>query len=203
MKILKRLLLGILSLALLLVAVSLFLPSEIEVARDIVVEAPAEIPFKYVNDLRKNEDWSAWKAMDSTAVWTYGPTSEGVGGWYEWKGDKTGSGRLTITESLPHQSVRVALDFHSMGQGEATYTFEPVAEGVRVTESFYQDVGWSLGGRWFGLFADKMLGGAFEQGLAALKQVSETQAKAQAEAEAEAEAMTPDEVATIPQPATP
>ncbi|UKJ05992.1 hypothetical protein [Solitalea lacus] len=61
MKILKKLFLGIIAILVLLVVVSLFLPSTYKVERSAVIKAPVAKVFNEFNDLN---NWPNWNAFD-------------------------------------------------------------------------------------------------------------------------------------------
>ncbi|RMF69580.1 MAG: polyketide cyclase, partial [Calditrichaeota bacterium] len=72
MKIAKRIAIVLVSLALILIVVGLFLPASYHAERSIVINAPASVVFDYVNDLTKWEEWGPWQEEDPTIEITYG-----------------------------------------------------------------------------------------------------------------------------------
>ena len=190
MKILKNIILGLVILIALLAVIGLIaLPRESKVERTIVIQAPAEVIFDQVNDLKKADVWSPWK--DSTMKITFGPVTAGQGASNSWESKDMGKGTQTIEESNPSSSIKIHLDFGSMGTAKALWNFAPEGEGVKVTEAMLSDAGMNPAKRWMSLMSDKMVGPYFEKGLASLKQVSEARAselKIEAEAAAAAAA---------------
>ena len=175
MKIVKNVLYGLVALIVLLTAVGLVaLPRVTKVERSLVIQAPADVIFDQVNDLKKNEAWSPWKDPEMTL--TYGAITVGKGATSTWASKKMGNGTMTISESVPASSIDVDLDFGSMGGAKAVWTFVSSAEGVKVTETMTSDAGMNPMKRWMGLMTEKMVGPYYERGLASLKQVSETRA---------------------------
>ncbi|CAA9412105.1 MAG: hypothetical protein AVDCRST_MAG64-2427 [uncultured Phycisphaerae bacterium] len=157
------------------VAVLVFLiarqPSTFKVVRSAAVPGPPEDLFEHVNDLRSWEAWSPWAKRDPTMRQTYDGPPAGVGATSEWSGNReVGAGRMTITESVPHERVGLRLDFLKpfAATHTAEFTFAPDGDRTVVT--------WSMSGdkifasRVICLFMDmdKMIGRDFEQGLAAL-----------------------------------
>jgi ribosome-associated toxin RatA of RatAB toxin-antitoxin module len=187
MRIVKKIVLGLIILIAVFMGIGLLLPSGYKVERSTVINAPAEVVFDQVNDLKKNEAWSPWK--DPTMRITYGPVTAGKGASSSWTSKDMGSGTQTIEESVPQSSIRTHLDFGDMGQAKAHWSFVPEGEGVKVTQGMSGDQGMNPVKRWFGLMMDNMIGPYFEKGLASLKQVSEARAaelKAQPAAQASA-----------------
>src|SRR4051812_47520697 len=175
MKAIKKIVFGLIILIVALAAIGLVaLPRESKIERSIVIQAPAEVIFDQVNDLKKNEAWTPWK--DPTMKLTYGPVTEGKGASSTWTSKKMGNGTMTIEESVPASTIRIGLDFGSMGTAKSTWTFAPEGEAVKVTETMTSDAGMNPAKRWMSLMSDKMVGPYFEKGLASLKQVSETRA---------------------------
>jgi polyketide cyclase/dehydrase/lipid transport protein len=169
----------ILALFIILVAMR---PSDFRVTRSITVAAPAERAFEQVNELRNWEAWSPWAKLDPNAKNTYEGPVAGVGAAFAWSGNcKVGEGRLTITESRPHELVRFKLEFVKpfKGTNSAEFTFRP--EGGETV------VQWTMSGKKnfvskaIGLVVncDKMIGCQFDKGLAEMKSLAEAAATAQ------------------------
>lgn len=201
-KIVKNIVLGVIALIVLMSVIALVaLPSQSKVERSVVIAAPAEVVFDQVNDLKKNEAWSPWK--DTTMKITYGPVTEGVGAKSSWTSRDMGNGAMTIEETVPFSSIKIDLDFGSMGKAKALWSFVPGDDGVKVTEVMASDAGMNPAKRLMSLLSDHFVGPYFEKGLAALKQVSETRAaelRAEQAATMQA-AATPSEAATLAAPA--
>jgi uncharacterized protein YndB with AHSA1/START domain len=160
-------------LAVFIVIVSLR-PSDFRITRTATIAAPPAVVFAQVNDLRKWEAWAVWAKMDPNARLTYSGAPSGTGAGYAWEGNKkVGSGRMTITESRPHEFIRLKLEFLKpfVATNTAEFTFQPQGNQTVVS--------WSMAGKnnfmfkAVGLFmnCDKMVGSQFEQGLANLNSV--------------------------------
>ncbi len=174
MKILKNTLLVILVAIIALAAIGMFLPREYKVERSVVIQAPVDVVFDQVNDLKKNEAWSPWD--DPTMVITYSAVTVGEGASSHWTSQDMGNGSQTIEESVTNQSIRTHLDFGSMGTAKAHWYFVPNEDGIKTTQAMTGDQGLNPFKRYFTLMVDKMIGPQFEKGLAALKAVSEAKA---------------------------
>ncbi len=175
MKILKNIILGLVVLVVLMAAIGLVaLPRQSAVTRSLVIQAPAEVIFEQVNDLKKNEAWSPWK--DSTMKIVYGPVTEGKGAVSSWTSKDMGNGSMTIEETVPSSSITIGLDFGAMGRAKALWSFAPEGDAVKVTEVMASDAGMNPAKRWMSLLSDRMIGPYFEKGLASLKDVSEARA---------------------------
>ena len=62
---------------------------QIESSREI--NAPKEVVYEIVQDLKTWEDWGPWKKEDPTMVFSYRDKTVGEGASYNWQGDMDGS----------------------------------------------------------------------------------------------------------------
>ena len=149
------------------------------VARKVTIAAPAEVIFAQINDLHRWGRWNPFEKLDPSMAKTFAGPEAGPGASFHYVGKKAGEGRMTVTESTPHERVAVRGEFIKpfAATNVLEFTLEPVAEGVTVT--------WAMSGKntvlgktiSLVMDMDTMLGKDFESGLAALKQVSEEEAR--------------------------
>jgi hypothetical protein len=173
--------LGVAILVVALVSAIVTRPDTFRVQRSAVINAPAEIPFGYVNDFHQWHRWSPFEKLDPDMRKTFSGPPAGAGAGYAWEGNsKAGRGSMRITESVPARRVAMELLFDKPMKAHNTgeFTFEPAADGVRVTWSI-EGVN-NFMGKAFSLVMsmDRLVGGPFEEGLAALKAASEADATA-------------------------
>jgi uncharacterized protein YndB with AHSA1/START domain len=177
---LKTILLGLaavfaLALTALLVYAA-FKPDTFRLARSATIAAPPERVFALINDLRRFNEWNPFAKLDPQNAISYDPLTAGVGGAYTWKGEKSGAGRMQITESLPSQRVVAKLDFSKPFEAHNIVEFTVQAQGDKGTM-----VTWAMSGpmpyvnRLMTTFfdMDKSVGTDFEAGLAQLKSLAE------------------------------
>jgi len=155
-------------------------PAAFKIERSTTVNAPPIIVFNQVNDFRAWAAWSPWDKIDPALERTYSGPPAGVGTHYAWVGNKkVGEGRMTITESIPPQQIRILLEFLKPFKATNTTLFTFTPQGNQTL------VNWAMTGernfimKAFGLMMnfDKLVGGDFEKGLAGIKTVSEAAAK--------------------------
>ena len=174
---LKKILIGIVVVFLIIVATR---PADFRVTRSTTISAPAPAVFAQVNGLKKWEAWSPWAKIDPNMKQTYEGPASGVGAISRWAGNnEVGEGHMTITESRPNELVRFNLEFFKpmAGTSTAEFTFKPEGNQTTVT--------WSMAGKnnfiakamCMFMNMDKMVGGQFEQGLAAMKSIVEAAPK--------------------------
>jgi hypothetical protein len=64
MKILKNILLVIVSIFIILLIIAAFLPSEFGVVRDVEIEQPKDVVFEYTKMLKNQDNFSSWASID-------------------------------------------------------------------------------------------------------------------------------------------
>lgn len=175
MRIVGRILLGILALAIVLALGAYTLPRHAQVYRAVEIAAPPAAVYAIVGDLRRFNEWSPWVELDPAAEYTFTGPVDGVGQTMKWESanPNVGSGSQTIARLEPEKAVEVALDFGAMGPANATIDLETAGQGTRVTWGFSTDLGFNPIGRYMGLMFDGWIGGDYERGLAKLKAAAE------------------------------
>ena len=151
-------------------------PSDFRVTRTATISAPASAVFPHVNELQKWDAWSPWAKLDPNAKNSFEGPASGVGAIMRWAGNnKVGQGSMTIMESRPDEFIRFKLEFLKpfAATNTAEFTFTSENDQTTVTWSMYGKNNFM--GKAMGLImnCDKMVGGQFEKGLAALKSVVE------------------------------
>lgn len=153
-------------------------PTEYQVKRDIVIDAPQEIIFEQVNNHNNRDAWSPWEKMDPQMTKTYEGTEMGVGSIYKWKGnDDVGTGRLEIVESDPSSYIKCELEFTEPWESTSVveWNFTNSENGTKAE--------WIISGElpgfmfWMGQEdMDEAMGKDLEGGLESLKMLSEQMA---------------------------
>ena len=171
MRLVGRLLLGLLALFVVLAAAAYLLPRQVTVTRDVEVAAPPETVFPYVNSLQKTAQWSPWTDLDPDMKITYAGPEQGVGNRMTWTSDdpRVQTGSQEIMVSQPDARVETALHFGDMGVATAWLVLKPQNGGTLVTWGLQADTGTSPVGRYTGLMLDHWIGADFEKGLTRLK----------------------------------
>ncbi len=154
-------------------------PSEYLIAREILIKAPPEVIFPFINNSKKTGDWMPWNEIDPVIEITYEGPAEGIGSKSVWNSPgKLGMGEALVVESNSNQNVKTQLNYMKplpMSQ-LAEITLIPAAAGTIVQ--------WSVTGKNNFISrlyctvqqVDKMIGNQFESGLAKLKTKIETSA---------------------------
>ena len=150
--------------------------SSYRVARSLVIAAPPDVLFPYMNDLKLWEVWNPWGKADPNMKLTYGGPASGVGANYSWAGNKeVGEGRAMITESRPSESVKYKMEFFKpmSGTSEMEFAFKPQGNQTDVTVIVTGDKNFMAKAFCLFMSMDKMIGGKFENALTELKTIAE------------------------------
>jgi len=172
MKALKIIGLIILVILAIVIVVPYFLPDNVALTEEVMIQAKPRVIFRQVNKL---SNWKAWSPFetDTTMVDTFTGPEQGVGAIRSWDGKDVDKGKMTIIESDPYRYIRNKLEFGpDGGGGVGTWNFTTEKEGTKVSWSIHMlDMGYFE--RWFGLFANSMLRPLMKDGLNKLKELTE------------------------------
>jgi uncharacterized protein YndB with AHSA1/START domain len=152
------------------------LPESAEVARSVHISAPPERIFPLIDNPRAMNEWNPFVKADPNVKLSYSGPESGVGAANDFEGNgKVGAGRAEIIESISPAKVVVSLrmDRPFKCRNRVEFTIAPRTEG--------SDVTWAMSGsrpfigKLMSVFisAEKMVGPAFEAGLADLKAKAE------------------------------
>jgi uncharacterized protein YndB with AHSA1/START domain len=150
-------------------------PDHFRIERAATIQAPPERIYPLISDLKLFNTWNPFLRKDPEAKLSYSGPTAGVGAAYAWESDKSGKGRMEITDSRPAQKVTLKLDFTKPleAHNAVEFALQAQADGTRVT--------WAMTGpspflsKLMGLFfdIDRMVGSDFADGLANLKAIAE------------------------------
>ena len=178
----KKIALALGAALLILVAVIAMRPATFEVERSALVQAPADVVFAHIQNLRAMDVWSPYAHMDPKMTIRYDGPPAGVGARSSWEGPQMGTGSLTIMGVQPDRSVVMQLEMLEPmhASNRIVFTLVPKGGGTEVSWRMQGENGFA--GKAIGLFMDmdEMVGGQFEQGLASLQQVAAADAVAEA-----------------------
>lgn len=175
MKVLKVIGIVIAVLVVAVVVLGLIAPNEYSFKRSTVINAPADVIYNNVRLYSNFDKWEPWSKYDEGKnVVTFEGTDGTVGAKRNWKGEKTGTGSMVITDLQENKSVTWDLFFGPFKDpNKVTVNISPTDGG--------QQVEWQIDGKSpfpfnaMGLFysMEKAMGKDFEEGLKNLKTLSE------------------------------
>lgn len=151
-------------------------PPEYEVSRELLIQASAAALFPHINNSQKTAAWMPWAELDPQVKMTFSGPSEGVGSVASWDSPGSmGTGKSTVTESVPQQKVLTAIEYAKPMQMTQVSEMSLTPSGTGTVVRWKVSGKNSFIGRLFCLFVnmDKEVGGHFERGLARLKTVAE------------------------------
>ena len=174
---LKKLALALGILLAILIAYIAMQPSSFSIERSAVIEAPPDVVIGHIENLQAMNAWSPWAKMDAQMKIVYDGAYSGVGATSSWEGPKMGKGRLTVTGVKPGREVEMQLDMLSPmpASNRILFTLSPLGAATELTwrmEGEQNFVGKALS---LVMSMDEMVGVPFENGLAALKSVAESE----------------------------
>jgi hypothetical protein len=159
---------------------ALMAPSRFRYVRSVRIKAAPHKVFPLVNDFHHWEGWSPWLGIDAELKRTYEGAPCGVGAIYSWEGQKTGIGRMEITDAAQDRLVKIKLDVFKPFEAHNTaeFIFEPLND---IDLGHVTAVTWSMYGpsafmsKVMGVFMnfEQMIGKDFDRGLAQLKALAE------------------------------
>lgn len=178
MKILRRILLGLVIIIAIPLIAALFIKKDYTVEREIVINKPKQEIFDYIKFLKNQDNYSKWQQMDLHMRKEYKGTDGTVGFISSWKSSKkdVGSGEQEITKITDGERIDTQIRFKE--------PFESTDNGYMKTiaiDSTSTKVIWGFSGAFpypmniMHLFfdMDKEVGGDLEVGLTNLKAVME------------------------------
>lgn len=130
MKILLRIVLGILALIVLLLIVALFISKDFTIEREIVINKPQQQVYDYVKVQSNQPNFNPFIRMDPDIKLDAKGTDGTVGYVYAWKGKKSGAGEMEITKLTEGQRVDMSIHFIEPfdNKGEVYFDTEKVSE---------------------------------------------------------------------------
>lgn len=174
----KKILGAIVAVVILVVALAYTQPREVEVTREIQINAPPQTVYPHVAQFELSQKWSPWADRDPAAKYVFEGEPGQPGASMTWKSDKpdVGNGKQTVTEVRPPEFVKTNLQFEGQSDAVAWFEITPVDGGSKVLWGLKVDMGNSPIGRWMGLMMDGWIGKDYEQGLSKLKSLVEEKA---------------------------
>jgi len=174
--------LGIIAILIgLLIVVVATRPAEFRIERSLQMSAPPAAVFAQVNDFHEWDDWSPWAKIDPAMAQTYEGAPSGKGAVYTWnsKNPQAGQGRMEILESDPTSRIQIELQFIKpfAATNTAEFTLTPRDGGTFVLWAMYGKRNFMSKAFGMVMDMDKLVGGDFEKGLAAMSVAAETDAK--------------------------
>jgi uncharacterized membrane protein len=176
MKILKRILIGIVAIIAVLLLTALFVNKDYNVERSVSINKPKEQVFSFVKQARNQDQYNKWIQADPQVKKTYRGEDGTVGFVYAWESNEVGKGEQEISSIREGEQIDFALRFKE--------PFESNAAARMITEAVADNqtkVSWRMEGsspypmNLMNLFVPSVLGKDLEASLENLKTILEKQ----------------------------
>lgn len=180
-KVLKTFVIVIILIIGLFFIIPLFLDTEYNLKRTILVNAEKEKVKNYMGNFDNFQEWSPWAEMDDDMEVEISGKPGTVGSKYEWEGNEdVGEGVMTITD-VSNDTVKIQLVFEEPFESESPtyYAFKDIDGKTEVTWYMEGEMAypWNIMGLFFSM--EDAIGKDFEKGLEKLKTAVEEQSKSQ------------------------
>lgn len=142
MKLLKKILIGILVFIVLLLILAYFLPRKMEIKATGKINAPATYAYNILNDFKNQELWDPWSEQDTSMTYQYGDLTLGEGAYTDYSSDNYGSGRTTRVTSKKDQQILLTSDSKDMGGASMSYDLVADGEKSELTWGFNSELSW-------------------------------------------------------------
>ena len=154
--------------------VAIFLPSERNLQETIETNRKMTIVYDTLNSLRRFKDWNPLVLRDPKVELKLSGPDSGVGARLDYNStvSQIGSGSWELTESVPNEAITYKLENNQRGDNK-TMKFELKPTGrlgrnVEIRELYHVDYGWSLLGRYAGLYVSRTVGDDMAMGMSRL-----------------------------------
>lgn len=149
-------------------------PAEVDIKRSTTINAPKEMVWNQISNLKYNDDWSPWKKMDSTINTVVSGPEGQPGQKAEWTSKHSGSGNMTITE-VDGYTMKYDLVFIEPMPGTAKCWVSVEGEdgNVTATQAYKAESGFFMRGA-NALFGKPFMESQFDIGLQMLKENCES-----------------------------
>lgn len=168
MRLIKMFLFVLLGLFAVITIIGLFIPSSVKISRGVIVTADSSKVYKELSDVKNWNKWLPWITADNGAVVQLSAVTDQPGSYFRWKGMKINSaGTITIQSTKPGE-ILLLHELKDMNKAEGGFRIRSTGKNNNVTEVLWYmeyKLKWYPWERFFGIFTDRIIGSAFEQGL--------------------------------------
>ena len=175
MKIVKKILIGLVVVIAGIFIVAATRPNTYTVQRSLKINAAPEKIYPYLISFKKGLEWSAWDRTGEDVKRTFTGPESGMGAVYEFEGKKSGHGKLSFKALVPNEQVKMDLTFYKPMQGSNDVTYSLKKEGAETVMTYHMTGPAPIIARIIWLFADmdKFMGDKFNESMQSLKTIVE------------------------------
>ncbi|MEI6815613.1 MAG: SRPBCC family protein [Bacteroidota bacterium] len=178
MKIVKKILIGIVAVIAILLIVALFIKKDYTIEREVSINKPKQDVFDYIKIIKNQDKYSKWVMMDPNAKMNFKGTDGAVGFVSAWDSDKkdVGKGEQEITKIADGARIDLDVRFERpfKSKSEAWLTTESVTTSqTKVKWGFHGNMPYPFNILQLCMSLDKMIGDDLQTNLNNLKGVLE------------------------------
>lgn len=173
MKIIKGLFLFVVILSVSFFIITLLLPSQYEIEREIEIKAPKTLVYYFINDLHNWKFWDYWYTLDTNQSRKYDGPVMGKNSSFRWesKFQNVGKGSLKILENDYFNKIHSELTFGREMLANSDFFIDETSNGTKVRWKLYGSLPFVA--KWFRFFMNETAGEDLRQGLINLKKITE------------------------------
>ena len=178
MKILKRILLFIVTIVIIALVAALFVNKDMKAEREIVINKPKQQVFDYIKYVKNQDNYSKWNKMDPAMKKSYTGTDGTVGFSYAWDSEKSDVGKGSQTITAIKEGERMDCDLHFLKPFDSKAKIYMATTAIndsttRVTWAFDSKMQYPFNLMKLFMNMEKAIGDDFSTGLSNLKTVLE------------------------------
>ena len=161
-------LISLVIVAVLFLLVGVFLPNRRHVEHSMETNHPVRQVYDTINSFKRFHDWHPLKLHDPAIQYTLEGPERGVGAKLNYVSQRNpiGSGSWEIVNSVQDSQVEFAIQNKSYGENKTSvFTLEEQGKTVEVNWEYDVEYGWSLFGRYAGLYVSRNVGDDMKLGL--------------------------------------
>lgn len=166
-----ELLTSLLIVVVLFVLVGLFLPDQRSLQHNVETSHPLRQVYDVLNSFKRFGDWNPLRQHDPKVKYTISGADRGVGAQIDYSSARkeVGSGSWHITESELDDRIRYTIYNDTYGQNKNhLLEFDQRGKIVDISWTYSVEYGWSLPGRYAGMYVERTVGDDVKRGLANL-----------------------------------
>lgn len=180
MKIVKRILIGLVIIIAVILIAALFVKDQFSTEREVIINKPKAEVFAYIKELKNQTHYSKWVMMDPNVKLDYKGTPGAEGYMMSWESEesKVGKGSQTIKKIVEGERMDLAIHFIKPfeGNSDAWLSTEAVNENqTKVKWGFHGDLKYMMKVFHLLMNMEKQIGKDLQTGLDNLKGVLEKQ----------------------------
>jgi len=166
--------------AVLALVIGLVLPSHRHISESVETNRKMTIVYDTVNNLRRFKDWNPLVLRDPRIQLNVSGPEAGVGARldYDSQEGRIGKGNWEIVDSVPNEKVVIKVEDEARGDDKTVqFLLEPTGKNnrnVKITQTYDVDYGWSLLGRYAGLYVSRHVGDDIKLGLSRMSNMLAT-----------------------------